>query len=445
MPRLLVTFVSAAVTVVVVVTAYWTVRGSQRTGAAEPPQNVVLVTWDGVRADRLPLYGGPRPTTPWLSEAAARAVLFDRAYTPSTSTTEAYAALFTGSPETSRDRPGALADRLKRHGYRTAALTTNPALADGTLLRGFDLVWSCLDPAHRASVEAACEAKDIPGDRSQELSEEWAATSGQPAPDATWPGRFKDASPVVVDELLRWIDDPSRPASPFFAFVNLADAVPPWRPTKESRQAVIGDPTLITRGLATDLSQARRRRADVDDPPYAPAEAEALAAVYDATLHDLDQVTAALEAGLRDRNLLDTTLIIVTSDHGAPLGTHGLYDHHHAPWEPIVRVPLIVWHPGWSPERRSDPVSTRDVFSMILQLVSDDVPDPAPVVTDLPASEAPEPLQERLRNGRVWVSDRYKLVESTDGRQEIYDLTTDPGERSPVDDPELARTLKGAR
>src|SRR4030043_1537017 len=61
-----------------------------------PRPNVVLVVIDTLRADRLPFYGYPKDTAPFLSKLAARGVVFDKAFAASSWTAPATASIFTG-------------------------------------------------------------------------------------------------------------------------------------------------------------------------------------------------------------------------------------------------------------------------------------------------------------------------------------------------------------
>ncbi len=113
-------------------------------GSATRP-DIVLVTLDTVRADHTSLYGYDKATTPRLDELAKRGVVFERAYASGGDSQRALAPLLTGrsladSPHDKREWPtmsadnDTLAERLKRGGYRTGAVTSFTWLSE---LRGF--------------------------------------------------------------------------------------------------------------------------------------------------------------------------------------------------------------------------------------------------------------------------------------------------------------------
>ncbi|MFW5875361.1 MAG: sulfatase-like hydrolase/transferase [Myxococcota bacterium] len=89
--------------------------------------SVLVITVDALRADRLRAYGG-EGLTPHMDALAEDAAVFLHAYTPTPHTSYALASLWTGldvraAGELSRPLPseGTVADRVRRHGYRTAA------------------------------------------------------------------------------------------------------------------------------------------------------------------------------------------------------------------------------------------------------------------------------------------------------------------------------------
>jgi arylsulfatase A-like enzyme len=127
------------------------VTGGVRNGATRPPANVVIVTLDTTRADRLAAYGGSGVSTPALDRLAREGVVFDRAESVAPLTLPAHASLFTGlyparhGVRENADRALDAAHRtlpevLKARGFHTAAFVGSTVLARGRGLdRGFDV------------------------------------------------------------------------------------------------------------------------------------------------------------------------------------------------------------------------------------------------------------------------------------------------------------------
>ena len=82
----------------------------------------------------------------------------------------------------------------------------------------------------------------------------------------------------------------------------------------------------------------------------------------------MDHHLGRLMDGLRELGLYDETWIIVTSDHGELLGEHGIYGHGTTLHEPLLRIPLILKHPGTrtAPGTRDDDVQLVDRLPTIL-------------------------------------------------------------------------------
>ncbi|MFT4622303.1 MAG: arylsulfatase A-like enzyme [Myxococcota bacterium] len=428
---------------------------------APPPTpsrpNVLVVLWDTVRADRMSLYGHSRPTTPALDALAAEARVWEHAVSPGMWTVPVHASLFTGlHPATHgasakwiwlNGHHDTLAERLGEAGYSTWAGSSNPYLSPSTnLLQGFGTVQLAWDGPLADATAAATRAKLIAEDRSVSVAPGWAA-SGRKG----WPEHLtvhKDGSPVLVDSLLEWVDQTD---GPWFAYVNLLEAHHPRLPSMASRNAVL-TPAEVTAGLSTDGSLFRLMSAMEGVVEVSEGDREAIAGVYDATLRDLDTATAALVAGLRDRGLLDDTLLVITSDHGEHLGEHERWDHRWSVYEPLVHVPLLVRHPSIPAGRVADTTSTLDLFGTILDTAGAPLPPGTRRLTDPPAEHVHTSLAQptpRLPSVReAWPDllarwgERYhavyegnwKLLRVSNGHHELYNLETDPGELAPQTD-----------
>lgn len=414
--------------------------------------DIVLIVWDTTRADRLSCYGFPRPTTPFVDSLAARGVRFEDCTTTAPWTPAAHASLFTGLPpakhglvadEGDRLREGVttVASRLKAAGYETVGFSANLYVGRFTGLdRGFDRFLGFRD---MATPEKTCE-----GD-------------------------------VVLSHVRTWLAeraaDPKPDRPPVFLFVNLMDAHLPLLPQQgavdrlgftEAEVARLDGARAVTQPLAMGHALGIRR---LDDDTLA-----GLADLYAAAVAQLDDVTGAMLASLRDAGIgTPTDLVVITADHGEMLGEQGLLEHRWSLYEPVLRVPLILAREGSFDGghvlRR--PVSLMDVPATLLLAAkaprgpADNAMGPAlhlreepglpqlshflrpqgsgigfvrksfpeatdrqvdPVTITLDAVRAPPGPEGRFKyiRGR-----RGKGREpGTPSREELYDLSTDPGE-----------------
>jgi arylsulfatase A-like enzyme len=155
----------------------------------------------------------------------------------------------------------------------------------------------------------------------------------------------------------------------------------------------------------------------------------------------IDDQIGRLIRKLRDLGLYDNTLIIVTGDHGEALGDRGLIGHGLSVYQNQVRVPLIVKVPGKASHRLiTETVSHVDIFPTIMEAVGIEpsrsvqgksllqTNSDRPVFTESFANPllGAIPAMDRIERA-IYVSS-YKLVESTKGTHELYNLVTDPDE-----------------
>src|SRR5262245_7906408 len=101
-----------------------------------------------------------------------------------------------------------------------------------------------------------------------------------------------------------------------------------------------------------------------------------LQACYDGALASIDAEIGTLTAWLRQRGLLERTLLIITSDHGENIGDHGLMSHAYSLHDTLIHVPLIVRYPACFPpgQRVTQQVQLTDLFPTLLDVVGLDVP-----------------------------------------------------------------------
>jgi choline-sulfatase len=145
-----------------------------------------------------------------------------------------------------------------------------------------------------------------------------------------------------------------------------------------------------------------------------------------------DQVGLMLEV-LERRNMVESTYIVFTSDHGEMLGDHGLYSKE-VPYESSIRIPLVVAGPGIQGNRAAN---------ALVELA-----DLNPTVCDWAGLPPQENIDARslcgvlsgadwqhrdnvvsmIRNWRMIRTERFKLVDNYNELPELYDLQEDPWE-----------------
>jgi arylsulfatase A-like enzyme/Flp pilus assembly protein TadD len=364
--------------------------------------NVLLITIDTLRADRVGAYGSNRGLTPTIDGFAKDGWRFERAYAHVPLTLPSHASLLTASYPTRQGvhdngtfRLGpsspTLAEALKRDGYRTAAFVGAFVLdARFGLGRGFDVYddrmvgrGGDVEFVQRSAEQVLAPAYD------------WiiGKGSGLRAEDLERPSSTLSPKPSALAD------------RPWFAWVHLYDPHEPYAPPEPYRSRYAAEP-------------------------------------YDGEIAYADAALGAFVGNLRRSNALDHTLVIIASDHGESLGEHGERTHGLFAYDVTLRVPLVMWAPArLLPGLFRDTMRLVDVAPTILDLLG--VP-PLPSVDgrsvrpfagggqpfDRPASYF-EALNANLARG--WapltgvVVDRLKLIDLP--VPELYDLEADPGEQ----------------
>jgi arylsulfatase A-like enzyme len=166
--------------------------------------------------------------------------------------------------------------------------------------------------------------------------------------------------------------------------------------------------------------------------------------------------------------MLENTLVVLTADHGELLGEHHLLNHQYSVHEPLLRVPLILYHSSSIPPgREARPVMTLDLFSTLLRLARAPKPNRSANSFDLlhppqkriRLSEYPAASQSHIglvrfvdpefdptpfyRSLRAFRAGTLKYVEASDGTNALYDLAADPNEQNDLTSqkPDVAMTL----
>ena len=188
---------------------------------------------------------------------------------------------------------------------------------------------------------------------------------------------------------------------------------------------------------------------------------------YGGAVRYVDEQLGRLRDWMERRDILDDTVVVVTSDHGESLTEHEIYFDHHGLYEVNTHVPLILRYPGGLPRGRrvGGFVQHVDLVPTLLELCGVEE-DPARYDgrSLLPAvesgrSERPFAYSEEsyVQPKRAIRTDRHRYITATDGEgycrychtvhqgpEELYDVAEDPGEEHNLagERPELAEKLR---
>jgi arylsulfatase A-like enzyme len=397
-------------------------------GCSRRPPDVLLIVVDTLRADRLGPWGGPPGLTPFMDALAASGVVFTNAYSTSSWTNPAVASLFTSrypsqhhvSQFDSRlaDDEVTLAERLGAGGWRRVGMVANFRLL-GQL--GFGQGFDAWFP------EVAAREPKVRAHR-----------IGQNAI------RFYDRQ-LAPHPWSRWT------RHPLLLYLHFMEPHAPYDPPEAVRRARVGAPPAGVDEAAASAKLMDAARWNDLSPP----ELSYLERLYDGAVAGLDAELVRLFRRLRQRGLLDHTIVVLTADHGEEFDEHGGMQHGTALYEETVHVPLMMAGPGLpAGQVVTDEVSLVDVAPTLLALLGLP-PEPrfeGRSLLDRSGSRAhPDgvllellPIADRLdlrRHTAGIVRDRLAVLTPGPGggtdESETFDLSHDPHELRP-DPPALA-------
>jgi arylsulfatase A-like enzyme/Flp pilus assembly protein TadD len=376
-------------------------QGKQSRTAAKP--NVLLITIDTLRADRLGCYGYKRISTPNIDALCGEGIRFERAYAPVPTTLPSHSTILTGTypmlhgmhdfsgNRLSPQQP-TLATILKAHGYVTGAVI-GAAVLDSRfgLDNGFDYYYDDFDFSRIA--ETNLDAMERPGN-------------------------------VVVDKALDWLG--KNAAKPFLLWVHIYDPHHPYTPPE----------------------------------PYAGRYKQS---PYDGEVAFADAQVGRVLQFLKTKRLYADTVIALAGDHGEGLGEHGEKTHGLLIYNTTMHVPLIIRPNGTAARGNrlrtvATPVSLVDLLPTVLDAVKIAPMPPIQGKSLLPlldpkrdaaaTSVYSETYLPRIHFNwselRGLHQDRYHFIDGP--KPELYDLLSDPGEKNNLyaSKPALAEELRGS-
>mgnify|MGYP006285769149 CR=1 FL=1 len=394
--------------------------------------NILLIIMDSVRAANTSLHGHENKTTPFLEEFAKKATVYDQARSPGTWSLPSHTSIFTGyhvvehgiTRARHKLKPGhTIFETLgDEYGYATGVFSENTWITDMPvgLKQAFDTVEGArnlpfpdaVDPSnfvlsegqgHYTEYFKHCLARD---DTLRSLTN---GVFTKIAWDYPWllPDRFQSSTPARVygDLFLNW---EAKQSEPWAACVNFMDGHLPYLPGEEYDKW--GGEKL--QKLQDEMDDQVWEFNGGQRPWW---QRKALEGLYDGTIRQMDTEIKRVLDVLEERNVLENTFVVVTSDHGEGFGelsrirgdrdsaqpnarvaAHGAGIH-----EMLTHVPLVVQFPKQTEGKRvSDTASLTEFSSAVRNIINGFdksatfVPD-GPVVVSSHGLE--EPMEERAQ------------------------------------------------
>jgi arylsulfatase A-like enzyme len=384
------------------VAGVWALGCSVNPPAEERP-NLLLITLDTTRTDRLGLYGYERDTSPNLDRLARESVVYTGALSTTSWTLPAHASLFTGKFPSSHGARFDPEGSLILEGFR--------GLEERDIVRA-----QGLGADQRTLAELLGEAGYLTGAvvAGPWLKRVFGLDKGFDHYDESEINHLHGRlASQVTNAALAWIDENA--SERFFLFLNYYDPHYPYQDREKRAQDFL--PPGAWDGKPGKLTP------------------EGIRAHYDAEIHYMDRHIGRLLDGLRVRGLYHRTWIIVVADHGELLGENGQWAHGYHLTQPELKVPLVMKYPQGevAPTRLDTPVQVTDVFAIVLDRLG---LAPSPDAQGIASPQPDHPMVAELRSltpderpgWRMLIEGPFKYLWNTRGEQMLFNLAGDPGE-----------------
>jgi choline-sulfatase len=378
--------------------------------AAELPKakNVVVLLIDTLRADKLkPFHAASRVKTPALDAIAQEGTVFAEAQSPENWTKPSVASVLTSlypmthGAKTDEaklpDRALMISEVLKKQGFRTSSFIANGYVSDKF---GFNQGWDYYTNYIREGKSTKAEH--------------------------------------VFNEAGNWIE--KNKDKPFFVYIQTIDPHVPYDPPANylamydaAEYTGIVNPRLT----ADQLEKAKR------NPPvvtFTPRDRKRLEALYDGEISYHDEHMGKFVDRLKRLGLWDSTVFVLTADHGEEFYDHQSYGHGHTVYQELLHVPLLVRMPGRVPsgKRIADTVSTLDIAPTVLDTLGVAVPTEfegkslEPMYLQQTRGIPPVAFSDFLEDRRVVRAGEWKLI-LRGPRATFFNLAADPHEQRELD------------
>ncbi len=416
------------------------------------PPNLLLIVMDTARADAFEPWGASIGATPLVADLARRGTAIPSTIAPSNWTLPSHASMFTGllpsalgltsgvvaGPHSGMGSRGMLeanADRvlaevLRRHGYATRGISSNPWIHE---INGFSVGFDLF-----RSIKGADRK---PSGRGWRTRLDWVLDA--------WRARADNGAREASGIVRGWMDE--GPNRPFFWFINLMECHGPYLPPRPYNDLSGPDRIRAAQDAARYQTPRGIHSVCVGELQMSRATVERTRHLYARAVRQMDDWVVTVIEELDRRNVLEDTLVVITSDHGENLGEEGLIGHMFSMSDRLLRVPLVFSRPVVV--RNGGPTSLAELPRLIAEALgiadhpwTDDVRQGGIAVSQV-AGQVLLPERESLARGwgipeeairRIAIpmsaatDGRFKLIREPHGER-LYDLVSDPAETTSID------------
>ncbi len=426
--------------------------------------NIVFLLPDQLRADFLSCYGARFIHTPHIDALADGGTLYRHAYSASPVCVPARVSIMTGmnaikngvldnahfiSPDRARSGVRTWPEILNGAGYYTAAIGKmhfypwEASLGFRQRIIAEDKIWIHIDDDYARMLAAHGLHKTVGNDKP-----EYHANHGAFVSDIPWE---LSVDRFVGQQACQFLRDYRRP-EPFAIMAGFPGPHNPYDPSKEfaDRFDPANMPVPIPGTGAPSPEGAgtggRRSWYAIENSEFHEGHMRTMRARYAALVAQIDHEVGCIMEALRERGVLDNTLVLLSSDHGDYLGDHGLTGKNSF-YEAATHVPMIARVPGAvGRQEYTGLVELADITATMLCHAGCEVPawmDAMPLpASGCEATTQRERIVGMLASGWMIYDGTWKLCKYANGQTQLFNRASDPDElRNLAMEPQCAEVL----
>ncbi len=407
--------------------------------------NIILISIDTLRADHLSCYGYHRSTTPNIDKLAAEGTIYRQNYSTGVWTPPGHASMLTGlyvsehgvyGERRLADEIPTIATVLKENGYQTAGFVNNSQVGE---LVGFN-------KGHDLFVEV------WKGVQSRTVLERIIKGGGRRI--RKYLG-YEDMGAKRTNLLFSdWINRIDKD-KPFYSFLHYIEPHNPLSPPVPFRKQFLRKYNNIDKDKVQKVAH-NPLICYVEDINMNDNEVSYMKDLYDGEIAYTDSVVGEIVSMLRNNNIYDNTMIVITSDHGEHFGEYGHWSHVASLHKAVLHVPLIIKYPKgiYCHSEVDGYTQLVDVFPTIMGVAAVSENRLANVsglnllqfkknqnkyheyafaewegrvpyfIADRTEKSSTKFDLETIRNRMIMIQNKkYKYISSSDGNEEFYDIS----------------------
>ncbi len=432
--------------------------GKATATATRRQPNVLLITVDTLRADKVGAYGYAMADTPNLDRLASEGTRFSRVLTQIPQTNPSHAALFTGLyPSTNgvlvhmvdKLKPGAqtIASVFSDAGYKTTGIYSWVSL--DPQFCGFDRGFQSYNGyiVNRNGVFANSQLESLAAIYRQLKSALPIVSTSNIQLGDNYEETMDGRADVTTAAALAWLDG-YKSTDPFMTWIHYYDPHYPYSPPAPYDH-ILG----LKYSGTIDGSIETVHKIQQKQLTPTPDDIARLFELYQGEIAFADAQIGKLFDALRTRGLLDDTIVAITGDHGESFAEHGDWFHGWNLWQTETGVPLILRYPSRiSAGRVNDtPVQLVDLLPTLADLARIRPKQSVQGVSLVPLLDGTDDGSQRAAftelstgPGVSLVTGNWTMIKDlSNGQEQLYNLLDDSAENSDLSkaEPTVAANL----